>query len=71
MIYYVELIYRAMLDIRLDYIGLVANGKTSQVVEHTLFAEVILLVVSCRQNILEYFAMGNVERIYAVSSNVI
>ena len=60
-----------MLDIRLDYIGLVANGKTLQVVEYTLFAEIMLLVVSCSQNALEYFAVGNVERVYAVSSNVV
>ena len=60
-----------MLDVRLDHIGLVANRKTSQVIEYTLFAKMILLVISCGQNTLEYFAAGNVEYTYAVSSNII
>ena len=37
-----------MLDVRLDYIGLIANRKTLQVIEYILFAKIILLVVSCR-----------------------
>ena len=60
-----------MLDIQLNHVGFIANGKTSQVVEHTLFAEIILLVVSCGQNTLEYFAAGNIERVYTISSNII
>ena len=60
-----------MLNIQLDYIGLVTNRKTLQVVEYTLFAEVMLLVVSYRQNTLKYFAIGNVEHAYTISSNVI
>ena len=60
-----------MLDIYLDYISLVANRKTLQVVEYTLFAEMILLVVSYSQNILKNFAAGNVERVYTISSNII
>ena len=35
-----------MLNIYLNYIGLVTNGKTLQVIEYTLFAEMMLLVVS-------------------------
>ena len=35
-----------MLDIYLDYISLVANRKTLQVVEYILFAKIILLVIS-------------------------
>ena len=35
-----------MLNVRLDYIGLVANGKTLQVIEYILFAKVMLLIVS-------------------------
>ena len=71
MIYCIKLIYRAILDIRLNYIGFIANRKTLQVVEYTLFAEMILLVVSCGQDTLEYFATGNIEHVYTISSNVI
>ena len=60
-----------MLDVYLDYIGLVTNRKTPQVVEYMLFAEVMLFVVSYSQNALKYFAIGNVERVCTVSSNVI
>ena len=60
-----------MLDVRLNYIGFIADRKALQVIEYTLFAKVMLLVVSYRQNALKYFAIGNVEHVYAVSSNVV